>query len=81
LPDTPDGEGGKAMSLQSLVRAIEELLDEEDREDRFASQRADMMVHVGIIGVALTPSEIEEVFQADVRFLPAIAGITTRIFD
>src|SRR5262245_14954637 len=81
--DTSRGsrKGDKTMSLPSLVRAIEELLDEEDREDRFASDRADMMVHVGILGVALSPSEIDEVFQADVRFLPAIAGITTRRFD
>src|SRR5262245_24511354 len=71
----------RTMSLPSLVRAIEELLNEEDRVDRFASDRADMMVDVGILGVALTPSEIDEVFQADVRFLPAIAGVTTRRFD
>ena len=69
------------MSLPSLVRAIEELLDEEDREHQFAPDRADMMVHVGIPGVALTASEIDEVFQADLRFLPGSVGITIRRFD
>jgi len=51
------------MSFRTLARAIEELLSEEDVEDQLDFDRAEVMVHLGIPGVALDVREIDEFFR------------------
>ena len=51
------------MSFRTLARAIEELLSEEDIGDQFDFDRAEVMVHLGIPGVALSLPEIDEFFR------------------